>query len=204
MENKDFEMTDVMLENEEIKPVEPEEVVEAPVYVEKSTLELPGEPIALIMYKPKTTLLLAAIFTVAFILMGQLLTILLGIFIMAFALFVQFAIKDYPTLEIYPDFTLVYKLDSLSLVRKVKYEDVEEWSSLSSEGKTNAMMFKLNNGEVIYKDTFCSSKAYRVFKKLMGDKESRVVAHRKMEEKNKNIKFKFRFKLPFKWPFKKK
>lgn len=190
MENNEFGT------NVEVNTVEE---FELPKYVEKSTLEITETPIALIMYKPKTTLLLAAVFAGAFILMGQLLTILLGVFIFLLALFVQFKVDDFPTLEIYKDYVLIYKLDSHTLVRKVNYDDVEEWTSMDNEGKSNCVVFRLKNGEKIYKDTFQSSKAYRELKKLMEDKESRVVQHRKMVEKNKKVKMKF--KLPFKWPF---
>ncbi len=181
--------------------LETDTVEEGPKYVEKSTLSLPSTYLSLILFKPKSTMLIAAVFAILFILMGQVLTIVLGLFIFAFALFVQFKVKDYPTLEVYDDFVLVYKLDSDSLVRKLDYCDIEEWTCKDNEGKSNCVVFKLYNGETIYKDTFLSGKAYRLFRKLMGDKESRVVQHQKMVERNKKVKPKFRFKLPFKWPF---
>lgn len=196
MDEKDLDLIE-----EELFETEAEPVDEAPKYVEKSTLSLPSTSLALILFKPNSTMIIAAVFAVLFILMGQVLTIVLGLFIFAFALFVQLKVKDYPTLEVYEDFVLVYKLESDSLVRKINYSDVEEWTCKDNEGKSNCVVFKLYNGETIYKDTFLSGKAYRLFRKLMGDKESRVVQHQKMVERNKKVKPKFRFKLPFKWPF---
>ena len=179
---------------EEFSESEVDSVEESPKYVEKSTLSLPSEHLA-------STMLIAVIFAALFVLMGEILTIVLGLFILAFAAFVQLKVKDYPTLEVYQDFVLVYKLESDTLVRRIDYKDVEEWTCKDNEGKSNCVVFKLYNGETIYKDTFLSGKAYRLFRKLMGDKESRVVQHQKMVERNKKVKPKFKFKLPFKWPF---
>lgn len=186
---------------EEFSESEVDSVEESPKYVEKATLSLPSEHLALILFKPRSTMLIAVIFAALFVLMGEILTIVLGLFILAFAAFVQLKVKDYPTLEVYQDFVLVYKLESDTLVRRIDYKDVEEWTCKDNEGKSNCVVFKLYNGETIYKDTFLSGKAYRLFRKLMGDKESRVVQHQKMVERNKKVKPKFKFKLPFKWPF---
>ena len=93
---------------------------------------------------------------------------------------------------------LIYKLDNNDLVRKIAYEEVEEWTCKDDGGKSNCVMIKLKTQEVIYKDTFQSSKVYSQFDKIMHEKETRAI----QQEKNRQRQLKFKFK--FKWPFKKK
>ena len=199
------------MENNETVLVEPgtETVVETPSapeqkYVELSSLQINEECMARIKYKPVTSLYVGLFFSILFIALMNLATVILGLFILGYTCFVHFVVKDAPAMEIYSTFTLIYKLDSDHLVRVIKYEDVEEWACADNEGRSSCVKFNLTNGEVVYKDTFQSSKVYRLFNKLMREKESRLVQHRKREEKNKKMKSKFRFKLPFKWPIKKK
>ena len=199
------------MENNETVLVEPgtETVVETPSapeqkYVELSSLQINEECMARIKYKPVTSLYVGLFFSILFIALMNLATVILGLFILGYTCFVHFVVKDAPSLDIYSTFALVYKLDSPNLVRKVDYEDVEEWTCSDNEGRSSCVKIKLTNGELIYKDTFQSGKVYRLFSKIMRDKESRLVQHRKMEEKNRKMKSKFRFKLPFKWPFNKK
>ncbi len=199
MENVNNETVEELLEETEVceeASAEPEVK-----YVDKSTLHLTEQCIAKVMYKPVTTLYIGVAAGIAFIAMMNLATVILGLFILAYTLFVSFVVKDAPAMDIYSTFALIYKLDEPTLVRKVDYKDIEEWTCTDNEGKSNCVKIKLANGEIIYKDTFQSAKVYRLFNKMMRDKESRIVQHRKMEEKNRQMKSKFRFKLPFKWPF---
>ena len=165
-------------------------------YVPKSTLELEETLICDINYKPTFSLILGAIFGILMFFTGNIIAIVLGIFVLAFVIFVHFKVEDYLTLSIYPSYVLVYKLDSSELVRKIYYEDIEEWTCKDSDGKSNCVMIKLKTQEVIYKDTFQSSKVYGKFDKIMHEKETRAI----QQEKNRQREFKFKFK----WPFKKK
>ena len=199
MENNETNLVEEVNETVEETPVKPESK-----YVELSSLEINEECVAKIKYKPVTSLYVGLFFSILFIALMNLATVILGLFILAYTCFVHFVVKDAPALDIYPSFALIYKLDAPHLVRKVDYEDVEEWTCSDNEGRSSCVKLKLFSGELIYKDTFQSAKVYRQFSKIMRDKESRLVQHRKMEEKNRQMKSKFRFKLPFKWPFKKK
>ena len=185
MENKELEMTEELLDNEE----DVEETVSIPEskYVDKATLQISEQCLGKIMYKPVSTLYIGIFAGACFIAFMNLATVILGLFILAYVLFVHFVVKDAPAMEIYSTFTLIYKLDSDHLVRVIKYEDVEEWACADNEGRSSCVKFNLTNGEVVYKDTFQSSKVYRLFNKLMREKESRLVQHRKREEKNKKM-----------------
>ena len=118
------------------------------------------------------------------------------VFVLAFVAFVFLKVEDYLTLSIFPTFVLVYQLGSTEMVRKINYEDIEEWTCKDNEGKSNCVMIKLKTQEVIYKDTFQSSKVYGKFDKIMHEKETRAI----QQEKNRQREFKFKFR----WPFKKK
>ena len=165
-------------------------------YVPKNTLEIEETLICDIYYKPTFSLILGALFGVLMFFTGNILAIVLGVFVLAFVLFVYLKVQDYITLSIYPSFVLVYQLGNSEMVRKIYYEDVEEWTCKDSEGKSNAVMIKLKTQEVIYKDTFQTSKAYGKFDKIMHEKETRAI----QQEKNRQRELKFKFK----WPFKKK
>ncbi len=165
-------------------------------YVPKSTVEIEETLICDIGYKPTTSLILGVIFGVLMFFTGNILAIVLGVFVLAFAIFVYLKVADYITLSIYPSFVLVYQLKNEEMVRKIYYEDIEEWTCKDAEGKSNSVMIKLKTQEVIYKDTFQTSKVYGKFDKIMHEKETRAI----QQEKNRQREFKFKFK----WPFKKK
>ena len=127
-------------------------------YEPKNTIEIEETLICDIYYKPTFSLILGAIFGVLMFFTGNLLAIMLGLFILVFVIFVYLKVKDYITLSIYPSFVLIYQLGNTEMVRKIYYEDFEEWTCKDSEGKSNAVMIKLKTQEVIYKDTFQTSK----------------------------------------------
>ncbi len=87
----------------------------------------------------------------------------------------------------------MYAYQSEDLVRVIKYEDVVEWGCKTDEGKSNAMMFRLNTGEVIYKDTFQANKAFSALNKIMPERETRTMQLEEFKAKGKNYKF----RLPF-------
>ena len=171
------------------------EETETPKYVPLSSLDLHGE-CNQIMFKPKGTLYGGLVAGVVLLFLKHPLFIGLGVFILALDLFVIFKVNDYTTLTIYPTFVLVHQLDHAENVRVVEFEDIEEWTAKDNEGKTNCIIFKLKSGEMIYKDTFESTKAFNRLNKLMPEKEMRAVQARKNREKK--VEFKFRFKNPFK------
>ena len=141
-------------------------------YVELNSLELTGKHICDVNYKPTSTLIIGFIFALAMLLTRHLYGVILAVFVFAYTVFVSKTVKDYRTLSIYDTYVLVSEIDNSSKVRKICYEDVEEWTCKNNEGKANCVMFKLKDGEVIYKDTFQFNKAFNELNKLMPEKET--------------------------------
>ena len=112
-------------------------------FVPKNTIEIEETLICDVNYKPTLSLILGAIFGVLMLFTGNILSIGLGVFILAFVIFVHMTIKDRITLSIYPSFVLIYQLDNTDNVRKIYYEDIEEWTCKDSDGKNNSVMIKL-------------------------------------------------------------
>lgn len=152
-----------------------------------------------VFYKPKGAPIVCGIISILLIITLNWIAIILGVFVLAIILFVQFKIEDYKTMTIYDRSVVIYDTHDLNKARKVCYEDVEEWTVKSSEGISDAVMLKLKDGEVVYKDTFQTSIAYKQLNKIMPEKESRAV----QAEKNKQRSAKFKFKFPS-FNFKKK
>ena len=165
-------------------------------YVELSSLELTGNHICDINYKPNSTLIGAFVFVALMVVLTiwtkSIYGVILGVFVLAYAVFVTKTVKDYRTLSIYDTFVLISELDNSNKVRKINYDDIEEWTCKNNEGKANCVMFKLKDGEVIYKDTFQFGKAFAELNKLMPAKESMAIK----KERQRKVQMKFKFRLP--------
>ena len=162
-------------------------------YVNKNELDINEKLIVDVKFKPMNTLIFGCVLGVLCCVTLNMYAIILGGVILAYSLFVYMNVKDYITLSIYETFVLVYAYESEDQVRVIKYEDVVEWGCKTDEGKSNAMMFRLNTGEVIYKDTFQAGKAFSALNKIMPERETRTMQLEEFKAKGKNYKF----RLPF-------
>lgn len=158
-------------------------------YVEKKSLELTGKHISDIHYKPKTTLMVAYVFAALMLITMNIYCIILSVFVLIYALFVTKTVEDYLTLSIYDTYVLVSELDNPEKVRKINYEDIEEWTCKNNEGKANCIMFKLIDGEVIYKDTFQFNKAFNELNKLIPEKETMAIKKARLSKVQMKFKF---------------
>ena len=149
-----------------------------------------GDPLARIRYIANTATIISLIF-------GGLLCVTLnwgfvisGLLIIALTILVKINVRDYQVLDIYDDYLIVYELDT-AYARRIAITDIKEWTGKPGKAGADAVMLILNDGEVIYKDTFMISKAYRTLNKIMPEKESQAIK----DEENKKTKLKF--DIPF-------
>lgn len=161
-------------------------------YVELSSLELTGNHICDINYKPNRTLIGAFVFAALMVITMNIYCVIIGVFVLIYAVFVYKTVEDYRTLSIYDTYVLITELDNPEKVRKINYDDVEEWTCKNNEGKANCVFFKLKDGEMIYKDTFQFNQAYNELNKIMPEKESMAIKR----ERQRKVQMKFKFKLP--------
>ena len=152
-----------------------------------------GTLIGEVWYKPQRAVILSCILAFLLILTGNILAICLAIFTLAISLFVNHAVKDYKTVDVYDSYLIVYSSED-GMARKILFDDIEEWVCKNGTNAADALKVDLKDGEVIYKNTFQIGKLLRYMNKALPDKEAKKV----QEEKNKDKK------LKFSWPFKKK
>ena len=161
-------------------------------YQRYEELEISGEILKRIMYRPKFAIYFCSALGLALCLSLNLLLIGLGLGIIALSIFVYTRLEDHKVLDIYNGFLVVYNIDDEALARKIVFDDIEEWGLKNSEMGVDAIMIRLKDGELIYKDTFSIAKAYRQLEKLMKDKSSRAVKER--ESRKTRLKFRNPFK----------
>ena len=147
---------------------------------------------ATVMYKPKLAYYMGMIFgaLLCFAVVIHWSFALFGLFILSLSWLVGYFIQDYKVLAIYDTYVLVYDTEAVK-ARKVTYEEIVEWGCKHGKSGADSIMFKLKDDEVIYKDTFLSTKAYHTLNKLIPEKESQAVKDKE------NTKTKLQFRVPF-------
>ncbi len=153
-----------------------------------------GKLIQEIFYKPKGATVVCLLVGLCFIVTLHPAAIALGIFILAVALFVIFKIKNYKTIGVYDRYLIIYATKDQNYARRIELDEIQEWTVKSGEGISDALMLKLQDGEVLFKDTFQIGLVYKSLNKVIPEKETRKIR----EEANKKKK------LKFSWPFKKR
>ena len=116
--------------------------------------------------------------------------IVMGLFLICLAVFMELTVKDYQVMDIYENFLIVYDLEN-DKARRIEFDDIVEWTCKHGMTNADSVMIKLQDGEYIYKDSFLSNRAYRVLNKLMPKKESQIVKDKE------NAKSKLKFDIPF-------
>ncbi len=152
-------------------------------FVRIEELKPEGKLIKKIGFKSRFSEILFFIIGVALCVTLNIYAILLGLFLIAISFFVFKFVKDYKTMDIYEKGIVIYATENDSMAIYVPYDDLQEWTGKYSEyGSPEAIMFKLKNGEKIYKNSFLSNKAFFHLNKLIGEKESKRIK----AEKRKN------------------
>ena len=163
-------------------------------YLPEETIVREGKLLASIGYVPNMAFLVCGIVGVLLCVTRLWGLVILGVFIVVLTVSVKVFVKDYKVLDIYDNNLILYDLDN-TYARKINYDSIVEWACKHGTSSADAIMLKLNDEEVIYKDTFMIGKAYRVINKLMPEKESQAIKDKE------NAKTKLKFDIPF---FKKK
>lgn len=166
--------------------------------VDVSSIEEKGTFIGRIMYKPYTSVYVGWVTGVVIIVaVRNLWAILLGGFFIVLATIVFTRVQDYKVCDVYDDAVVIYQDESGEKAARVPLEEIAEWNVLSNNTASNAIMFKLQDGYVFYKNTFRVSEAHKYLFKALPSRETRQLEI----EKNRNTKWEFR--NPFKGWFKK-
>jgi hypothetical protein len=140
-----------------------------------------GKPLKAITYKPYSACYICIAAGIGMLLLRQWVFLVLGAVFIFAAVFVLWKIKDHKVLDIYQEGVLIYGTGDETKGLFVKYDDLKEWTTKSSQGGSEAVYFLLSNGIQIYKDTFQAAAAYRELIKLQETKESEHIRLEKMK-----------------------
>ncbi len=155
-------------------------------------LDNTGTLVGEVFYKPTKAIIYVSLAALLLALTRNWLAILLGVFILGVALVVNYIIKDRITLGIYQDYVIVYASEDPTLARKISYSELAEWDCKTDAAGADAIMLKLVDGEIIYKDTFQAPVAFRLLRQALPEKETRKI--KAEQEKKKKLKFDNPFK----------
>ena len=160
-------------------------------YLSNEQLAELGKPLAEISYKQKSAVYVVVVLSLLLCITLRWELVVLGVILLLMAMYVAFKVPDRKVIDIYDSFLIVYDFEG-ALGEKIDYDNIVEWSCRSDQTGNSGIILRLDNGEVISKDTFMVTKAYRSFNKVIKEKESRAVA-----EANKT-KSKYTIRNPFK------
>lgn len=155
-------------------------------------VKIDSNHLATIMYKNNIAVYVMVVISIILIITLNIWGIVFGVVLLAVCLFVIFKIEDYKCFEIYQDAVLIYSDKKNGLVIKIDYNDIKEWTVNNRQQGANGIIFVLNDGKTIAKETFQLNKAYSQLSKVMEEKESRF------NELNKLRNEKITLENPFK------
>ncbi|NLZ75092.1 MAG: hypothetical protein GX914_01155 [Erysipelotrichia bacterium] len=152
-------------------------------YVDIAELKPEGKLIKAIGFKSKLSETIALMVGIALCATLNIYAIILGLFFIVLSVVVMVLVKDYKTIDIYEKGVIIYNSNDVTKAAYIPYKDLQEWGGKYSEyGSSEAIMFKLKDGETIYKNTFLANRAYIYLNRLLSEKESKAIA----AEKRKN------------------
>lgn len=152
-----------------------------------SEIEIDKPLIKTIKYKPTFSVYAVIIIGILLMLTRHIAFVLLGLFFIGLACIVLFVVKEKDTLSIYENFVIVHDFSRPDYGRKVLYDDIVEWNCSSKDGNSSGITLKLIGDEVVYKDTFQTSAAFKELNKIMPAKETQAI--RIEENKKKQLVF---------------
>ena len=149
-------------------------------FVELEQLQPEGKLIKKFGFKSRTSEIIFFVLGLVLCFTLNILAAILGLFLIAISFFVFKYVKDYKTLDIYEKGIIIYASEDDSKAIYIPYDDLQEWTGKYSEyGSSEAIMFKLKNGETIYKNTFLANKVFAILNRIIGSKESKTIAAEK-------------------------
>ncbi len=155
--------------------------------VDISELDTNGEYVKSVYFKNKTSSIIILITGLLLFLIKSIYAYLLGAFGICVALFVLFKIEDHKAFDIYKGFLIIYTNDEGTKGFRVDFDDIAEWTTRSNVSGVDAIMIRLKNGQLFYKNTFQLGRFYETMMRLLPEKESRVMAMEKNRQKEWNF-----------------
>lgn len=150
-------------------------------YQDIKDIEIEGEFIGDVMYKPTWPIYIMMVFAFLLLLVNSIAARMLAVFIGVVVAFVFFKVEDKKTLSIYSKCILIYDFEGVKAVKIDNREIVKYDGGFSEQYK---VFIELANGMKLYKETFRMSDAIKYMKIALPNKTTQEVNR----EKNKNTK----------------
>jgi len=156
-------------------------------YKKREEVEPIGTFEKVIMFKPRLAPAVCLITGILLMFVNNIgVRILAGFFILM-ALLVIILVKDYKVMDIFSDGVMVYNDRIGEYCCFIKYEDIKIWE-VKYAGGQNMIVFEMNDGSFVERESFQADKARRVFMKRMREKELKYIKAKRSSEKPLNIK----------------
>ena len=160
-------------------------------YMDINEIDLTGTLIGKVGYKPQYAVIFICVGAALLCLTRNWIAIALAGFMAAISLFVNQAVKERKTVDIYQEFLIIYSSDDDGKAIKIGVDDIVQWECKSGTTSADALCIKLKSEEEVFKNTFQTSKMFRYMNKCIPSKEATSI------KEKENRKKKLKFSLPF-------
>ncbi len=143
-----------------------------------------GKKKATIMYKINTLTFVLGIAFIAILVSWNNITRIIGAIFIIVACIAYFKTPNQKVMDIYDDSIIIYDTDEQGKVLQIKLEDLDAFSCGMYDEGFNLVVLRTVQGDVIYCETYESSKAASALRKIAGDKELRK---KQQDDLTKNI-----------------
>lgn len=132
-----------------------------------------GKKKATIMYKINTLTFVLGIVFIAILISWNNITRIIGAIFIIVACIAYFKTPNQKVMEIYDDSIVIYDTDVQGKVLQIMLQDLDAFSCGMYDEGFNLVVIRTVQGDVIYCETYESSKADRALRKIAEDKELR-------------------------------
>lgn len=132
-------------------------------------------------FKPKGAPYVCLVIGIALMFVPNLLGRLLGAFFLLMSIVVFALVQDYKVIDIYDKGFVVFSDRSATMGCFIKYEDVKEWDFSHEQGH-DELIFTLNDGNKIGRNSFQINGAYKVLDQYIHEKSAAYIRSKKAQE----------------------
>lgn len=155
------------------------------LYKPREEVQPAGNFVKNIGFRPKKAPIFSIIIGLALLLFRNFYASILGIFFIAMALFVLFEVKERKVMDIFDQGIMLYGDHEAKMACFIGFDRIREWGVDHKNGH-DTLEFDLDDGNVIYVDTFEADSAFRVLYGLIKEKEKSFL--RNKEEKGLTVR----------------
>lgn len=139
-----------------------------------------GELIGKITHRPNSAIIIMIIAGILLCLIPSRFSRIIGITAIVLSCIFFLVTKDYPVMEVFSDALILYQPFHSELAVRIPLEDIAEWNLNGPNGQQ--LFLRLSDGSEISEECFQVSKADKMLRKILSDKETWVLQRKQMEK----------------------